>query len=389
MAEKYYSIITNRGKALEAESSASGTPVLFKKFVVGDGNGQFVTPNPARTTLVNEVYRADIASLDVSPEQENQWIAHLVLPADVGGFTVREAGLLTDAGELYAISNCAAIEKPENGVSINIQFRLAVSETAQINLIVATGDGLFLRQDANLSDVKDVERTRKNLGLKGASLLDVGIQKDTVAAGDDPRITNAVQRGGDEMTGDLTLQNLKAKGTGFIEKRGNVVNADNTNSTNGLRLIGRDDLFADIYHFEQPGVRHCLGIHVANGGAEGWFEFWHNNEFHIGNAIIAPDGNVYGTKWGGWLYDWMINQLAARDNNIATRATIDWVNTYFVTDIRLSGEARLGSGWYISVPGSCVMTGLDVAGDGNATTDIGYRALQKCINGQWYNVWTL
>ncbi|KJW76415.1 pyocin knob domain-containing protein, partial [Enterobacter hormaechei] len=64
-------------------------------------------------------------------------------------------GLLTDAGELYSVANCAAIEKPENGVSVNLQFRLAVSETAAVELKVATGDGLFLRLDRNLGEIAE------------------------------------------------------------------------------------------------------------------------------------------------------------------------------------------------------------------------------------------
>ncbi|MCP5762645.1 phage tail protein, partial [Klebsiella pneumoniae] len=44
MAEKYYSILTNRGKELETQSSATGKPVIIKDFVVGDGNGQSVKP---------------------------------------------------------------------------------------------------------------------------------------------------------------------------------------------------------------------------------------------------------------------------------------------------------------------------------------------------------
>jgi len=153
MAEKYYSILTNRGKELEAQSSATGKPVIIKDFVVGDGNGQPVKPDPAQTKLVREVYRNAISALQVSPDQENQFIAQLVLAAGVGGFVVREVGLLTDAGELYSVANCAAIEKPENGVSVNLQYRLAVSETANIELKVATGDGLFLRIDKNLAEI--------------------------------------------------------------------------------------------------------------------------------------------------------------------------------------------------------------------------------------------
>lgn len=165
MAEKYYSILTNRGKELEAAAAANGTSIIIKDFVAGDGGGRAVTPDPAKTKLVNEVYRAAISSLNVSPEQVSQFIAHLVIPANVGGFIVREVGLLTDAGELYAVANCASIEKPTSGISINLQFRLAVSETSNIELKVATGDGLFLRQDANLDDVNDKKKSRDNLGL--------------------------------------------------------------------------------------------------------------------------------------------------------------------------------------------------------------------------------
>ncbi|HGG9077408.1 TPA: phage tail protein [Enterobacter hormaechei subsp. xiangfangensis] len=155
MAEKYYSILTNRGKELEAQSSVTGKPVIIKDFVVGDGNGQAVRPDPAQTKLVREVYRSAISALQVSPDQENQFFAQLVLPVAVGGFVVREVGLLTDAGELYSVANCAAIEKPENGVSVSLQFRLAVSETAAVELKVATGDGLFLRIDRNLGEIAE------------------------------------------------------------------------------------------------------------------------------------------------------------------------------------------------------------------------------------------
>ncbi len=173
MAVKYYSTLTNQGKALEAASSANGTPVKITDFVIGDGNGQAVTPDPAKTKLNREVYRGAISSLEVSQDQPNQFIAYLSIPANVGGFTVRESGLLTDKGELYAISNCAAIEKPEGGVSVNIQFRLAVSESATIELNVATGDGLFLRQDGNLGDVRDKSKSRLNLGLGELATLQI------------------------------------------------------------------------------------------------------------------------------------------------------------------------------------------------------------------------
>lgn len=47
---------------------------------------------------------------------------------------------------------------------------------------------------ANLSDVASVPTARTNLGLRGAALLDVGTSSGTVAAGDDGRITGAMQK---------------------------------------------------------------------------------------------------------------------------------------------------------------------------------------------------
>lgn len=180
MAEKYYSILTNRGKELEAQSSATGKPVIIKDFVVGDGNGQAVKPDPAQTKLAREVYRNAISALQVSPDQANQFIAQLILPVNVGGFVVREVGLLTDAGELYSVANSAAIEKPENGVSVNLQYRLAVSETANIELKVATGDGLFLRIDKNLAEIAAKgeaaqKSSREAIGVLDATTAQKGI----------------------------------------------------------------------------------------------------------------------------------------------------------------------------------------------------------------------
>ncbi|HHU0693306.1 phage tail protein [Citrobacter sp. Marseille-Q3906] len=166
----YYSIITNRGKELEAEALASGRLIVLTHFVVGDSNGKQVKPDPAQIRLINETYRGDIAELVVSPEQSTQLMAKIVLSTGIGGFTVREVGLMTDAGELYAVANCPSIDKPVGGVSVNMQFRLAVSDTSNITLNVATGDGLFLRIDQNLKEIKargaEAQKTsRESIGV--------------------------------------------------------------------------------------------------------------------------------------------------------------------------------------------------------------------------------
>lgn len=43
---------------------------------------------------------------------------------------------------------------------------------------------------------------------------------------------------------------------------------------------------------------------------------------HSGDATLATDGNVYGTIWGGWLNDWINNNLSRK--NTASLATNGW-----------------------------------------------------------------
>lgn len=148
--------------------------------MVGDSNGKQVKPDPAQIRLINETYRGDIAELVVSPEQSTQLMAKIVLPTGIGGFTVREVGLMTDAGELYAVANCPSIDKPVGGVSVNMQFRLAVSDTSNITLNVATGDGLFLRIDQNLKEIKvrgaEAQKTsRESIGVLDSTTQQRGL----------------------------------------------------------------------------------------------------------------------------------------------------------------------------------------------------------------------
>ncbi|WP_227010035.1 MULTISPECIES: phage tail protein [unclassified Enterobacter cloacae complex] len=226
MAEKYYSILTNRGKELETQSSATGKPVIIKDFVVGDGNGQSVKPDPAQTKLVREVYRSAISALQISPDQANQFIAQLVLPVDVGGFVVREVGLLTDAGELYSVANCAAIEKPENGVSVNLQYRLAVSETAAVELKVATGDGLFLRLDRNLGEIAEngpgaQKSAREAIGVVDATTLRKGLVQLSNATDSKSEglaaTPKAVKDAYDLAKGKYTAQNATTAQKGIVQ----------------------------------------------------------------------------------------------------------------------------------------------------------------------------
>lgn len=90
-----------------------------------------------------------------------------------------------------------------NGTAVGCPFGIAVGGTggataaaARTSLgVTATGaDTTYAFRSNNLSDLASAGTARTNLGLGGASTLDVGTTTGTVAAGDDSRITGAAQK---------------------------------------------------------------------------------------------------------------------------------------------------------------------------------------------------
>ncbi|MGV2879458.1 hypothetical protein D9O29_01360 [Pantoea vagans] len=408
MAEQYYSILTNRGKELEAASSASGTPVIIKDFVIGDGNGRAAAPDPAQTALVREVYRHAISKLDVSQEQSNQWVAHLVVPADIGGFTIREVGLLTDAGELYAVANCAAIEKPVSGINVNLRFRLAVNETASIELKVATGDGLFLRQDANLSDLNNIAKALENLGLNlVGNWAAVQANGGKHSSGnhhmyidwDGKKLHYTVD---DTDVGEaFTTQNPPTAaqtgaypmGGGYLnEESSATVISDVKNGSNGQAIYapmwrscikgrGGDQDFKDgasaCFRMVEVVSNYAFAEILVDGfGSVRSFEFRNDGSLHApssvyaGQGFIAPDGNLYGPVWGGYANNWVLAQINAL--NVAINNQLNNMNADRNSCVRATARGgrqhKVGGDWISDweAPAGCFMTGMNTneGGDG-------------------------
>ncbi|MBJ2093882.1 phage tail protein [Serratia ureilytica] len=137
---KYYSIITNRGAELIANAIATGEKVNIAAMAVGDGQGELPTPSPEQTELLGEQYRALLNSLKIYPGGNNTIMAEIVIPAEVGGFWVREAALFTADGEMLAVGNVPETYKPElaegSGRVQTIRMVLTVSSTEHIELLI-------------------------------------------------------------------------------------------------------------------------------------------------------------------------------------------------------------------------------------------------------------
>lgn len=112
-----------------------------------------------------------------------------------------------------------------------------------------------------------------------------------------------------------------------------------------------------------------------------------NGNFYVGGAMVATDGNVNGTCWGGWLNNWLNGQFSARDNNINARATADWVRQNFLSGFRLGGveSAQVWRAYGYNDTPPYVITGVINGNTDDLIDNITRRPLQMYING-WRNV---
>jgi phage-related tail fiber protein len=143
----FATIHTNAGLALIAQAQATGTPINLTHMAVGDGNGNAIEPIPMQTALVREVYRAMVNRV-FKPDPTNQplrFSAELLVPASVGGFTMREVGIYTDDGTLFAVGNLPPTYKPEAGEG-------AFADTSvRLDFLVENADVITLQIDPNVA----------------------------------------------------------------------------------------------------------------------------------------------------------------------------------------------------------------------------------------------
>lgn len=127
MAQTYYSLTTNACDAAAAAALATGTQIAFTQMAVGDSGGAYYEATKTQTALVGEKWRgAAVVSRDVG--NPKRVIVTATIPATVGGFQVREAGVFDAAGTLMVISKQPLSDKvsPESGASKDMVLRIYV-----------------------------------------------------------------------------------------------------------------------------------------------------------------------------------------------------------------------------------------------------------------------
>jgi phage-related tail fiber protein len=143
----FATIHTTAGLAAMYNAETAGAEVNLTHMAVGDGNGNPVTPVESQTALVREVYRATVNRV-FKPDpvgQPAKFAAELVVPATEGGFVMREVGIFTDDGTLFAVGNLPETYKPEASEG-------AFSDTVvRLEFLATNVDVITLQLDPNVT----------------------------------------------------------------------------------------------------------------------------------------------------------------------------------------------------------------------------------------------
>lgn len=138
MAEKYYSMLTDKGKERFAQAAITGIPVDFAEMAVGDGGGTVPNTDPTQTQLINEVFRAPLNRLVIADDAASVIRAEMIMLPQVGGFWVREAALYSSDGECLVVASLPPSYKPQlaegSGRLQSVNIWIAVNNTADVEL---------------------------------------------------------------------------------------------------------------------------------------------------------------------------------------------------------------------------------------------------------------
>ncbi|MDD3012628.1 MAG: phage tail protein [Candidatus Gastranaerophilales bacterium] len=136
----YSMILTNIGLSKIAAAISTGTQINLTQIAVGDSNGAYYEPSTSQTTLVHEVHRFNINNKSIDPQNSSKIIIEGIIPASIGGFSIREIGIFDNVGSLIATGKFPLIEKPnpvdDSAVDLYVKEYLVVSNSSAFDITV-------------------------------------------------------------------------------------------------------------------------------------------------------------------------------------------------------------------------------------------------------------
>jgi len=134
LSNSYYAILTDIGKAKEANALAGNGNITITHFSVGDGE---LLPSSSQVVLQNEKYRAKVSAISIKNETTVK--IECLLPKEIGGFNISEIGLWQN-DELIVVANYPKSYKPtlQDGIAkdIIINVNVGIANAQKVEIVV-------------------------------------------------------------------------------------------------------------------------------------------------------------------------------------------------------------------------------------------------------------
>lgn len=305
MAE-YFNVTTNLGDAEVANAIATNTKIEITHIAFGDGNGSVPTPSKSRTALVREVHRQAVTKYERHDTNPNWIVIETVIPSNVGGFTVREIGVIGN-GKLISHGNHAPFEKvaDPSGVSEyrlkftqNITDGNVVSITLDESLIFATQAWVeenYIKRSEIVDNLTTSDGEKPLSAKMGKKLQDEKLAKSTLV---DNLTTDDAEKPLSAAMGKK-LQDEKVNKTDII-----ALNRGGTGATNAA--AARTNLGLGTAATQNTGTSQgqimTVGLFGYGGTGSGMQQF--EDQAQTINQILgqwsgtAPNGATYGYGCG-------------------------------------------------------------------------------------------
>ncbi|QTH70935.1 phage tail protein [Pseudoalteromonas xiamenensis] len=178
---EYWTTLTANGRQKVLAAIAQQGKIEISHFAVGDG-----TIGESHTDLTSLKYRNEISSLHVVSGESALVEMFAVVPADVGGFYVREGAFYTSDGEAFAIIKYPETYKPdasdnaaaELGIRaiVDVEQAQVVTEKIDPSMVYASREWVKRTLSNDLALLQDeIEKNAANLTVLDSKLNNKGI----------------------------------------------------------------------------------------------------------------------------------------------------------------------------------------------------------------------
>lgn len=143
---QFYTLLTKQALAKLTRAKANNTPITLSTMAISDSQEAISD----EATQLNDIkYTLQINSVTQHEQDPNILIVEGIIPANVGGFNVRQVGVFDNEGGLFAISKVTPIYKPQltDGQGTQLSITLYIVADNKAKIILNLNNQTFITND--------------------------------------------------------------------------------------------------------------------------------------------------------------------------------------------------------------------------------------------------